>query len=97
MADLLARLPSDCDARLTALDLAAAHAAQDGAPWAARAIQAKSLEARRELDQRHAMEHRLARRFFERRPWSVGGSRHRGDLGWRGQGHTSPRCAPSRG
>ncbi|TPG26142.1 hypothetical protein [Mycolicibacterium hodleri] len=67
MADMLARLISECDARLAALDIDAAHAARDGALRAARAIHARSLELRRELDQLQAMEHRLVRRFFDTR------------------------------
>lgn len=64
MADLLAQLIADCDTRLVALDAEAAQAAQAGAFRAARRIHAKSLHVRRDLDQLHAMEHRLIRRFF---------------------------------
>ncbi len=64
MADVLAGLIGDCDSRLAALDIDAAEAAQEGALRAARAIHAKALEVRRELEQLQAMEHRLVRRFF---------------------------------
>ena len=67
MADVLARLIGDCDARLAALDADAAHAVEDGARDAARAIHATSLQLRRDLDQLQAMEHRLVRRFFDAR------------------------------
>ncbi|WP_284235981.1 hypothetical protein [Mycobacterium antarcticum] len=67
MADVLALLIADRDAQLVALDADAAQAAKDGALRAARAIHAKSLELRRELDHIHAMEHRLIRRFFHAR------------------------------
>lgn len=65
MADVLARLIDDCNARLAALHADAAQAAEDGALRAARAIHATSLEVRRDLDQLQAMEHRLVRRFFD--------------------------------
>jgi hypothetical protein len=64
MVDTLAQLIGDCDARLAALDADATQAAADGALRTARAIHARSLEVRRELDELHAMEHRLIRRFF---------------------------------
>jgi hypothetical protein len=64
MVDTLAQLIGDCDARLAALDADATHAAEDGALRAAPAIHAKALEVRRELEELHAMQHRLARRFF---------------------------------
>lgn len=67
VADMLARLISECDARLAALDIDAAQAARDGALRTARGIHARSLELRRELDQLHTMEHRLVRRFFDSR------------------------------
>lgn len=67
MADVLARLIADCDVRLAALDSDATRAAEDAALRAPRAIHAKSLELRRDLDQLQAMEHRLVRRFFSAR------------------------------
>lgn len=67
VAELLARLIGDCDTRLAALATDAARAAEDGALRAARLIHAQSLQVRRELDDLHAMEHRLVRRFFAAR------------------------------
>lgn len=67
IADVLAGLIGDCDARLAALDADAAQAAHDGALRAARAIHAKSLQVRCDLEQLHAMENRLIRRFFDTR------------------------------
>ena len=63
MADVLAALIGDCDAQLADLAAAHAHAAQDGALRAARAIHAKALEMRRELEALYAMGHRLIARF----------------------------------
>ena len=67
VADLLARLIGDCDARLVELAAEATRAAQHGDPMAARLIHATSLKVRRELDDIHAMENRLVRRFFAAR------------------------------
>jgi hypothetical protein len=73
MADVLAQLICDCDARLAALDAEAAQSAKsaksaksaaDGAPRSARLIHVKSFEVRRELEELHAMQHRLFRRFY---------------------------------
>ncbi|CAN5731249.1 hypothetical protein BH09ACT8_BH09ACT8_58540 [soil metagenome] len=74
IADVLAGLIGDCDALLAALDADAAEAAHDGALRVARAIHAKSLQVRRDLEQLQAMEHRLVRRFFDTRCRLVGWS-----------------------
>lgn len=67
IALVLAELIGACDARLAALEADAARTAQDGALRAARDIQARVLDARRDLDELQAMEHRLVRRFFDAR------------------------------
>lgn len=59
VADLLARLIGDCDTRLAALAADAARAAG--------LIHAQTLQVRRGLEDLHAMEHRLVRRFFAAR------------------------------
>jgi hypothetical protein len=67
MADVLAQLIGDCDARLAALEAEAAQyakSAADGALRSARLIHVKSFEVRRELEELHAMQHRLFRRFY---------------------------------
>lgn len=63
----MAGLIGDCDAQLAALDADAAKATQDGALRAARAIHAKSLQVRRDLEQLQAMVNRLIRRFVDAR------------------------------
>lgn len=67
IADVLAELIGDCDAKLASLDTAAANAAHEGALRAAQVIHAKSLQVRRDLEQLQAMEYRLVRRFFDNR------------------------------
>jgi hypothetical protein len=67
MADVLAQLICDCDARLAALEAEAAQSAKsaaDGPLRSARLIHVKSFEVRRELEELHAMQHRLFRRFY---------------------------------
>jgi hypothetical protein len=64
MANVLAQLIAECDARLVGLDAEAAQAAQDGVLRAARTVHAKSLDLRRDLEQLQSVEHRIVRRFY---------------------------------
>ena len=64
VAEDLAGLIGDCDARLAALEADADRAARYGALRAARITHNRVLQVRRELHELQGMEHRLIRRFF---------------------------------